>query len=343
MNNIIKILTMKPNSQSLTIIKKSIIIILLLFVSLFAEEYKLMFWNVENLFDTIDDPNKEDDDFTPNSYFRYTARAYQLKLENLAEIINDISPDLIGLAEVENIGTLNSLSELLKYQNYWKIILIEGDDVRGIDVALMYRSDKFNLIDSISHKVNLHSPRPTRDILEVNLETDSKNVFTVLVNHWPSRYGGQEESESNRIRAAETLKSIVNNIQKSSSNRDIIVMGDFNDTFTDKSFQEILNAEKVFSSKSFLIDPLANLINKNEGSYYYHGEWSLLDHFLLNKNLYDNENINYKNNSADIYKADKLIEGKTEYFSGFPFRFYKINRINGGYSDHLPIIMVLED
>lgn len=343
MNNIIKILTMKPNGHSLTTIKKSIIIILLLFVSLFAEEYKLMFWNVENLFDIVDDSTKNDDEFTPNSYKKYTARAYQHKLENISEIINDISPDIIGLAEVENISTLEKLSELLKFQLYWKIILIECDDVRGIDVALMYRSDKFNLIDSISHKINLNSKRPTRDILEVNLETNSQNNFTILVNHWPSRYGGQEKSEPNRIISARTLKQIIKNIQAKKSDKDIIVMGDFNDTFSDISFHQILKAKKTFGDEVFLIDPLANLINENDGTHYFHGEWSLLDHFLLNKNLYDNENINYKNNSADIYKADKLIEGKTKYFSGFPFRFYNINNINGGYSDHLPIIMVLTE
>ncbi|MEA3500089.1 MAG: hypothetical protein U9R41_03595 [Candidatus Marinimicrobia bacterium] len=320
--------------------KKLIIIILLISASLFAEEYKLMFWNVENLFDIIDDPHKNDNEFTPNSYKKYTARAYQLKLENLTEIINDISPDIIGFAEVENFGTLTELSKLLKYQLFWKIILIECDDFRGIDVALMYRSDKFNLLDSISHKINLTSRRPTRDILEVVLETNSKNIFTVLVNHWPSRYGGQEKSEPHRITAAKTLKSIVKNIQTEIPDRDIIVMGDFNDTFSNKSFREIINAKKDFSDESFLIDILAN---KNKGTNYFHGEWSLLDHFLLNNNLNDNKSVNYKNNSAIIYKSDKLIEGKTKYFSGFPFRFYNINRINGGYSDHLPIVMVLKE
>lgn len=320
--------------------KISLIILILFSLSLFAEEYKLMFWNVENLFDTIDDPRKNDNEFTPNSYKRYTARAYQLKIENLAEIINDISPDIIGLAEVENIRTLNLLSELLKYQLYWEIILIECDDVRGIDVALMYRSDKFNLVDTVSHKINLNSYRPTRDILEVNLETDSENIFTVLVNHWPSRYGGQKKSEPHRITAAETLKNIVKKIQTKSPNRDIIVTGDFNDTFSDRSFQEILDAKKDFNNKNFLVDPLANI---NKGTNYYHGKWSLLDHFLLNANLNDNKNVNYKTNSAIIYKSDKLIEGETKYFSGFPFRFYNINRINSGYSDHLPIVMVLEE
>ncbi|MEA1985997.1 MAG: hypothetical protein U9N76_00735, partial [Candidatus Marinimicrobia bacterium] len=307
-------------------------------ISLFAQEYKLMFWNVENLFDTIDDPNKQDEDFTPNSYYRYTARAYQYKLENLSEIINDIEPDIIGLAEVENIGTLQRLSQLLKYHKLWKIILIECDDVRGIDVALMYRSDKFILLDSISHKINLTSRRPTRDILEVVLETNSKNSFTILVNHWPSRYGGEVKSIPHRIKSAETLKRIVENIQAENPNRDIVVMGDFNDTNLDKSFQEILNVRDDFGNHDFLIDPLANL---DEGTYFYKDEWLLIDHFLLNNNLNDNKNIDYKKNSAKIYRVEKLMEGKTEYFSGFPFRFYKAGKINQGFSDHLPIIITL--
>ncbi len=292
-------------------------------------------WNVENLFDTINDPGKKDEEFTPDSYKHWTIKRLEIKLNHLAKTLDLIRPDLWGFEEVEHKALIEKLTERLNYAKYG-IAYAESPDFRGIDNALIYRLDKFDFVSLDTIKVPLPENRTTRYILYVKLKDNDGNVWNVFVNHWPSRWGGKEKSEPKRVSAAQALKQylICNHI-----NENVIIMGDFNDDPTDVSVHYCLSAkfgkQEIFR-KTDLVNLSAKSFLQGKGSLEYHGKWNMLDQIIVSQNLLESNKIKYLGNSFNVVKFDFLVVQQGKY-QGYPYRTYAGKKYLGGYSDHFPV------
>lgn len=298
-------------------------------------------YNVENLFDTNDDPQKRDEDFLPNGSNKWTNERYQKKLDSLGRVILDLNqdkaPDVIGFEEVENLKVLEDLTSELSLRNY-KIVHEESPDFRGIDNALFYDDDKFDFISMKSHKVKFDDDYVTRTILEVKLKHKFGEEFYFFVNHWPSRRGGQERSEPRRIAAAKVLDSRVEEIL-AGSEANIVILGDFNDEPNNNSLINVLEAKSIKKYKELNAD-LINLsfleFERGYGSYNYRNDWNMLDQIIISKSLIDE----YIENSFKIFKPKYLVNQKGKY-KDYPIRTYAGRKYLGGYSDHLPVSIKL--
>ena len=263
----------------------------------------IAFYNVENLFDTFDDPNTFDDDRTPKGKDKWTNDIYKKKIINIARVIADIGfdltksgPSIVGLCEIENKKVLNDLinkTPLIK-ENYG-IVHYDSPDERGVDVAMLYKKDRFKVKSSKVHPLYLKrkdgSIDYTRDHLVVTGELDNDPIY-FIINHWPSRAGGQMKSEPSRVLAGELNKKIIDSILKENPRAYIINMGDFNDNPNDKSIQSNLNSISKKTEMEFnqLYNPMTELYKKGYGSYKYRGDWDMIDQFFLSKNLVDDRN-----------------------------------------------------
>ncbi|UTW60702.1 hypothetical protein KFE98_11645 [bacterium SCSIO 12741] len=219
-----------------------------------AYQVQIMFYNVENLFDTIDNPKTKDEEFTPDSDKKWGLERYQTKLDRLAQVVLSVDSmgpvAVLGLAEVENRAVLEDLIAHPSLANRrWGIVHEQSPDFRGIDVALIYDSAWYqpNGYDYVTVKLP-NSDRTTRDILKVTGQLKGGEQMAFFVNHWPSRYGGQEASEPGRIAAAKVLRKEVSAYDKRNPDGNFVAMGDFNDYPTNKSVQEILGAGWGMSS-----------------------------------------------------------------------------------------------
>lgn len=312
-----------------------------------------MFYNVENLFDTHDDPLKEDDDFLPDGFMRWTPWKYWEKLRNTTRVITAVggmqSPALIGLCEVENDSVLFDLTRRspLRAQEYEYIITDSPDD-RGIEVALLYQRHQFKPLQTCEYQIkfNRRNTRPTRNILHVAGEVLNGDTLDLFICHFPSRSGGQRETEPARIEAATLLKNKVDSLFGIRENAHIIIMGDFNDHPGDKSLSQILGARSIHSPLQR--DQLYNLFHHRAkepefGTYKYQGKWEILDQFIVSGDLLMKGNSVYlKNSEAHIFKADFLLEDDERYYGKKPYRTNMGPRYIGGFSDHLPIYMDLD-
>jgi predicted extracellular nuclease len=304
-------------------------------------------WNLENLFDSIDDPGKIDEEFLPGSEKDWTIERLNKKLSNLASVINAMNnnkgPDLLGVCEVEHESLLKDMiSNYFKNKNY-KTAYLESPDERGIDNGLIFNSDKFKLLSVSGDTIHLDNGDKTRLILNVNfLLKKSGDTLHIFVNHWPSRRGGQEKSEINRIKAASTLKSEVNHYFKLNKNSKIIIVGDFNDEPGNTSVLKTLDAtpflcESSSNSKnnSALFNLAYDVFKKGEGSYKYRDDWNMLDQIIVSTNLISGK-IKYSCGSFKIFEPNFLVTHSGKY-KGTPFPTYGGNRYLGGYSDHFPV------
>jgi predicted extracellular nuclease len=314
-------------------------------------DYRLMFYNVENLFDTEDDPLKDDQEFLPNSEKAWTYDRYQKKLNNIASVTIGIGngrlPDIIGLCEVENRAVLEDLLEktLLKKSDY-RIIHKESPDERGIDVAVFYRQSTVKPLYFEALNVDLgEGSRPTRDILYFKclLKNDTLHYF---VNHWPSRSGGEEASAPKRAIAAKTLHNKVQEILKVDPNASIVLTGDFNDDPLNESLSNVLGAGNPS-------DSLANLVNlalplqlaKKTGTLKYRGTWNYFDQFIVSRGLMNQHGLETMNQNYQIYSGPEenpfLLEDDTRNTGKQPFRTYFGKTYHDGFSDHLPVYLDL--
>jgi predicted extracellular nuclease len=298
------------------------------------------FYNVENIFDTENDPKTNDDDFTPSGKLQWTPDKYLVKLDRTGEAFQMMDanfPDVIGLCEVENLKVLSDLvaTDRLKSQGY-KIVHMDSEDERGIDVALIYKSTSIEVVSSKKIKVSLADANDrTRDILYVEGVVHGEKIH-FFVNHWPSRSGGQEQSEPNRIAAAKTLKSEIDVIVKKDANAKVICMGDFNDHPNDKSMMEALGANGTVGA------PMINLMAKKhaagEGSYWYKGSWGALDQFIVSSAWTSMKGWSCTDADARIIKEPKLLFTDGNGVAR-PSRTYAGDDYKSGYSDHLPVVV----
>jgi predicted extracellular nuclease len=315
-------------------------------------EFTVVFYNVENLFDTADDPATEDDEFTPGSRLVWNQEKYEKKLNDLAHVLCSINPselpEIIGLAEVENDKVLRDLTmtKQLKAGNY-SIIHFDSPDVRGIDVALLYRPDEFTATDSKAIPVifPFDSTETTRDILYVSGKTKNNEILYFFVNHWKSRSEGVQETEPRRIYTAITLRKEIDLIMNKDPNAKIIVMGDLNDEPTNRSIHEMLmaNNKRKNTSPRELYNLMYDIHNiGNSGSYFFRGTWNMLDNLIVSQSLLnDKSGYHTDYEGGKIFKQDWMLYGDEKYKESVPNRTYGGPQYYGGISDHLPIYVTL--
>ena len=307
---------------------------------------RIMFYNVENLFDPTNDPLKDDDEFTEEGTRYWSYKRYHDKLNKIAKTAIAIGgwepPAVIGLCEIENLQCLEDLIYTSPLKAYgYEIVHQESGDNRGIDVALLYRPAHFSFVSFYSYKLIFpDDSRPSRDILYTKglVGDDTLHLF---VNHWPSRYGGQMVSEPKRQFAAQTLREKYDSLLAINPNANIIAMGDFNDHPDDKSMLEILRAKKdtlTMAEGDFL-----NLIWQYEfvkGTHKYDHEWGILDQFIITPSLINGANgLTAPINRAQIFDADFLLEEEKDGIGKTTNRTYVGFTYHGGWADHLPIYM----
>ena len=338
-------------------------IIIIYFLSAFLycsyeqDEYLFVaFWNVENLFDTVDDAEKNDEDFLPTGIYEWDQERLERKMYNLARVIrsmnDDKGPDILGICEGEHVYLLDSMANsFLSDLNYTSVGL-ESPDNRGIDNALMFKSDKFKLLSVAGDTVKLTAGFPTRLILYVNLLNNYNDTLHIFVNHFPSRRGGQEESEINRIETAQILRNAVNRVFNKNSNAKIIVMGDFNDEPSNTSILNTLGAvplkcDSVIQS-NFIADNESDLFNTSyesyeagEGTFMFRGNWNMLDQIIISRELLIGNRIMYKCSSFQVYNPEFTVTQSSQ-FKDSPFPSYGGRRYLGGYSDHFAVTSIFK-
>lgn len=306
--------------------------------------YRIAFYNVENLFDTIDQPEVDDSEFTPDADKKWNNWRYWTKVNRIGQVIVGMGegelPTLVGLAEVENRGVLQDVvrSRVLERADY-DLVHFDSPDRRGIDVALLYRSENFSVVYSQAIPLQLADDPEfkSRDLLYVKGLMGGKDTLHVFVNHWPSRYGGKEKSEHKRLAASALLKSVMDSICQSTSNPKMLAMGDFNDHPSDSSLRQ-LEADGC----SGLHNCMAGELNY-EGSHRYRGEWAYLDQILISRNLLANPAQRKKQGlhagEARVYNHPELLEKDDRYPGEMPKRTYFGPTYHDGYSDHLPVFI----
>jgi len=291
------------------------------------EPLSIGFWNVENLFDLEDDPDKNDDEFALGGRKKVDQQIYDLKIKHSSEVLQDLNVDVLGLCEVENYKVLNDLNNAFKGRNY-DIIHYESPDNRGIDNALLYDKNRFSIISSRAIENKLKTGGPTRDVLYVLGEYNNARLH-IFVNHWPSNYGGKEKAIPKRTETAELIIKEIKKILSVEKSAEIILIGDFNEEPDDKN---IMLLEKV--GLTSLMRPMQG--KPKTGTYVYRGQDGFLDQIIVNKHLQDNEKLSIVEESAYILDLPKYRQQEGDY-KHYPYRFWAGNRLLGGYSDHLAI------
>lgn len=310
---------------------------------------RLVFYNVENLFDYFDDSTTLDEAFTPLGENYWNKSRYQDKLNKLAKTILAIGgwepPALIGFCEIENRYVLESITEFTQLKPIgYEIIHQDSKDRRGIDVAAIYRPDKFELIDYEYYPLNFpfDIDSRTRDILHVVGKLPNKDTLHYFVNHWPSKFGGAFETEPKRMFAAQFLRKKVDSLFNINEDSYVIITGDFNDEPEEESMTESFNMQ--LKRSALVKTDLYNLmyeIRYKTGTHSFQNKWSIIDQFIVSGNLMNktSSSVIY-NNTALIFDMEWLImEGATG--AKRPFRTYQGPKYIGGYSDHLPIYLDL--
>ncbi|MCJ7466386.1 MAG: endonuclease/exonuclease/phosphatase family protein [Maribacter sp.] len=311
------------------------------------------FYNIENLFDTENDSLTFDDDRTPEGKDHWTPERFHQKITNIAKVLSEIgadvtrtSPDLIGLCEVENSEVLECLVNHPYLQDkHYGIIHFDSPDERGIDVALLYKKEAFLPIFFRSHRLllfNIEGERDfTRDQLVVSGLLDTEYIH-IIVNHWPSRSGGEARSKPNRLAAAQLNKRIIDSITATDPESKIIGMGDLNDDPISDSLKKVLKTKgnKRSLTESDLFNPMEKLFKKGVGTLAYRDHWNLFDQIFMTANLVDPNSQEYRFWKAGIFKPPYLVTQSGPY-KGYPFRTYSAGNYTGGYSDHFPVYIYL--
>lgn len=314
--------------------------------------FRVVSYNVENLFDTVDNPEKDDDEFLPDSERKWTNRRYYNKLQQLSKAIIAAGewdmPALIGLCEVENDSTLHHLLKRTPLKEFqYRFCIGDGTDARGIHVALLYQREKFKYTGHTSIRIPFRkTDKKSRDILHVWGEIVDGNILDVFVCHFPSRSGGEKESEGERLDAARTLRAACDSVYKLRKKPRIIIMGDFNDTPQNKSIQKVLGAPSLtqMDNRTTHELQLINLFAEPEklsmpGTYKYRNEWSQLDQMIINQEMItEKSSICYKEGTADIITFPFLLTEDKVDDTFKPKRTYRGPKYEGGTSDHLPIM-----
>ena len=335
------------------------ILFLSLFISTHAQDKKfkihtLAFYNLENLFDTINDPIKFDD-YSPIMELKTNrGEAYRRKITNMARVIAEIgkdvthnTPAILGVCEVENKDVLEDIvndSTLLE-KNYG-IVHYDSPDSRGIDVALLYQKSLFTPISSSAHELKIYDTQTqkqitTRDQLLVSGKLEG-DLIHMIVNHWPSRRGGEARSRPKRVAAAQLNKRILDSLQAQDPYAKVIIMGDLNDDPTNPSIKNVLKAKRKRKKVDFkgLYNPFEKFYRDGLGTTAYRDNWSLFDQIIVSKTLLEKDYTSFRYYQAGIFNKNYLITPKGKY-KGYPFRSWNDSGFSNGFSDHFPVYIYL--
>lgn len=340
------------------------LLLLIVFTSFFnvnAQDKKrfkihtVAFYNLENLFDTINDPLKYDEASPIMELKANRSEIYKKKIKNMARVISNIgtdmvnnSPALIGVCEIENRKVLEDLvNDPLLLSKDYGIVHFEGPDRRSIDVALLYQKALFQLVESSSHELLIYDDLTrkrvfTRDQLLVSGKLDGDLIY-IIVNHWPSRSGGEARSRSKRVGAAKLNKRIIDSLQSINPYAKILTMGDLNDDPTNESVKKVLKAKKDKKKVPLkgIYNPFEKMFaEKGYGTTAYRDAWSLFDQIMVTKPLIETDYTSYRFWKAGIYNKSYL-SNKRGRWEGYPFRSFANGGFTNGFSDHFPVYVYL--
>lgn len=317
-------------------------------------DYYIASWNVENLFDIEDSPRRSEklQRVLANELIGWTSDVLDRKISQLASIVRQMNqgsgPDILGVCEVENEHVLDLLvSALAPLNRSYKVAHEDTRDRRGIDVAFIYDDDLFTAEDQFSHFIVKRLA--TRDLFQVNFRTNSGRLLVVVGNHWPSRIGGEYESEPYRIIAGETLAYFHQRIRQvqNDNNVAVLAMGDFNDEPFNRSLVEHALSEqtraKVTRARSpRFLNLMWPILGQRLGTHYYENRPNVLDQFLVSKGLLTgNSKIRVIRNSVEAIRFSKMVSSGTY---PVPIRYGRKSDINrDGFSDHYPIAIRLRE
>lgn len=315
------------------------------------ERFRIMFYNVENLFDVKDNPDTLDNEFLHSGIRRWTNKRYYQKLQQTAKVIIAAGewdqPALVGLCEVENDSVLYRLTHHtpLKKLNY-KYVITTGSDPRGIQVALLYAPDQFSYEGHSSVPIPFSDKkRRSRDLLHVWGQLADGSRLDVMVCHFPSRYGGEKETEKARMEAAKKVCQTKDSLYKADISLQFLVLGDFNDTPENQSITKGLNVFPASLTTPITSDKLYATFSGNNnqklipGSHKHQGHWSQLDQLIVSGSLLTNEKgFLLLKESVQVFSPSFLLTSDHSYGGVRPFRTYYGYKYEGGFSDHLPIV-----
>ncbi|HLP21306.1 MAG TPA: hypothetical protein VK174_13430 [Chitinophagales bacterium] len=338
--------------------KLLVITLCLLSLQVFSQEKKykvgvIAFYNLENFFDTINDPAKNDEDFTPAGANAYTSKVYEDKVRKLTEVLSqigtDVSPDgfsLLGVAEIENTKVLEDLCAQPEFaKRHLKIVHFDGPDDRSIDPALIYNPRYFKVLHSEPLFVRMANPdgslHYTRDVLWVSGLYDGEPLH-VFVNHWPSRRGGDDASAPARAAAAGVGKRVIDSLMKIDPNTKVVLMGDLNDDPTSPSVTEVLGAKTKMGDvkDGGLYNPWNDFLKRGIGTLAYQDSWNLFDQIIISSAFLNKEQSGFFYRGAHIFNRNFMV-AKTGKYKGYPMRTYDGAIYNGGYSDHFPTYLIM--
>ena len=340
------------------------LLLLIVFTSFFnvnAQDKKrfkihtVAFYNLENLFDTINDPLKYDEASPIMELKANRSEIYEKKIKNMARVISNIgtdmvnnSPAVIGVCEIENRKVLEDLvNDPLLLSKDYGIVHFEGPDRRSIDVALLYQKALFQPVESSSHELLIYDDLTrkrvfTRDQRLVSGKLDGDLVY-IIVNHWPSRSGGEARSRSKRVGAAKLNKRIIDSLQSINPYAKILTMGDLNDDPTNESVKKVLKAKKDKKKVPLkgIYNPFEKMFaEKGYGTTAYRDAWSLFDQIMVTKPLIETDYTSYRFWKAGIYNKSYL-SNKRGRWEGYPFRSFANGGFTNGFSDHFPVYVYL--
>lgn len=298
----------------------------------------IVFYNVENLFDTEDDPRTNDADFLPTGKLKWTEERYNHKLQQLAKAISWTGPELpavIGLCEVENVRVVHDLARNAELAAIGYVVLhFDSPDERGIDVALLVDPARARVLHAEALPVALDDDA-TRDVLHAQLDVLGTADLHVFVNHWSSRSGGQEASEPKRLAAASVVRAQVDVLLEQDPEARILIMGDLNDGPTDRSVQQGLRASCNPNDGADLFALMCMDQPAGHGSHQYQGQWNYLDQFVVSRSLLE------RTESAKALWDKRLLFRHPKHGQS-PDRTYSGGHYKGGFSDHLPVVLRLK-
>lgn len=319
-----------------------------------TQEYAIScigFYNVENLFDTLDTEQVNDLEFTPQGKNQWGTARYQHKLHNIARVIaeigTNITPDgaaILGVSEIENKAVLEDLvQEASIADRDYQIIHYDSPDRRGIDVALLYQANYFEPTSTQNFELYMPSDTSlrTRSQLLVSGNLLGERVH-LMVAHWPSRSGGEKGSRPKRIAAAQLGRSIIDSIQAVEPNAKIIYMGDLNDDPTNKSLSKHLGSvgSKKQLKKASMYNPMWEMYQKGIGSLAWRDTWNIFDQLLLSTPFLNNNSKGLQFYQAKVFNEPFLMQSDGVY-KGYPLRTFAGGNYKGGFSDHFPVYLYL--
>ena len=320
-----------------------------------AGKYKIVsigFYNLENLFDTVDDTLINDEEFLPKGARSWTPERYQEKLTNMAYVISQIGLldvaaglSVLGVSEIESRKVLEDLviQPAIKNRNY-QIVHYDSPDGRGVDVGLLYNPSHFTVLSSTPIPLINYSEgeiQKTRDVLYVTglLDTDTIHI---LVNHWPSRSGGEARTAPYRNSGAKLCRKIVDSLFVHNRESKILIMGDLNDDPTNESIKSHLRAVSDVKEirKSGLFNPYEDFFRRGQGSNAYRDAWSLFDQIIVSRGFTNKKSSGFNYFKANIFNKRFLVQPSGQY-KGYPLRTFSGDTYQGGYSDHFPAYIYL--